>query len=93
MTPFLVPAVLFALFASPVAALVAGGSRRAQVAGLGGDAMPFSLQATTHVFTKTADGGTQRVVIKSITDTNQVCLVREHLHAIHHRRAGPSLYG
>ena len=44
--------------------------------------MPFSLAATTHVFTKTADGGTQRVVAKQASDATQVKLVREHLHEI-----------
>ena len=44
--------------------------------------MPFSLKATTHVFTKTAEGGTQRVIAKSPADAQQVKLVREHLHDI-----------
>ena len=44
--------------------------------------MPFSLKATTHVFTKTAEGGTQRVIAKSPADAQQVRLVREHLHDI-----------
>jgi hypothetical protein len=44
--------------------------------------MPFSLKATKHIFTKTADGGIQRVVAKSAGDTAQVKLVREHLRDI-----------
>ena len=44
--------------------------------------MPFSLKATTHVFTKTAEGGTQRVIAKSPADAQQVRLVREHLQDI-----------
>ena len=44
--------------------------------------MPFSLKATTHIFTKTGDGGIQRVVAKSATDTEQIKLVREHLRDI-----------
>ena len=56
--------------------------RQAEVARLGSDVMPFSVKATTHVFTKTAHGGTQRVVAKSLADAGQVKLVREHLHDI-----------
>ena len=44
--------------------------------------MPFSLKATTHVFTKTPEGGIQRVVAKSAADEQQVKLVREHLRDI-----------
>jgi len=68
--------------ASPLAALAADVQRQAEVAKLGADVMPFSLKATTHVFTKTAEGGTQRVIAKQAADTTQVRLVREHLHDI-----------
>ena len=44
--------------------------------------MPFNLKATTHIFTKTADGGVQRVVAKSAADVHQVKPVRLHLHDI-----------
>ena len=44
--------------------------------------MPFDLAKTTHVFTKTASGGTQRVVAKDPGDVEQVRLVRGHLRAI-----------
>src|SRR5664279_6334820 len=73
---------LLALFASPLVAHAADAQRQAEVAKLGADVMPFSLKATTHIFTKTAEGGIQRVVVKSTIDTKQVRLVREHLHAI-----------
>ena len=46
------------------------------------DVMPFRLDATTHVFTKTATGGVQRVVSKNPTDRVQTGLVRQHLHEI-----------
>jgi hypothetical protein len=36
--------------------------RQAEVAGHGKDVMPFSLAATTHIFTKTAEAGIQQVV-------------------------------
>lgn len=82
MTKYLLHATLLALFATPLAAQAADAQRQAEVAKLGTDVMPFSLKATTHVFTKTAEGGTQRVVAKSATDSTQVRLVREHLHDI-----------
>lgn len=45
--------------------------------------MPFSLQATRHVFTKSAQGGSQRVVVKNSADTGQTRLVRMHLRQMH----------
>jgi hypothetical protein len=65
-----------------VPVLAADAQRQAEVAKLGVDVMPFSLKATTHVFTKSAKGGIQRVVAKNAADTRQVALVREHLHEI-----------
>ena len=44
--------------------------------------MPFSLNGTTHIFTKNAQGGTQRVVVKNSADTAQVILIRQHLQDI-----------
>ncbi|WER50289.1 aspartate carbamoyltransferase [Cupriavidus sp. WKF15] len=67
----------------PLTAQSADTQRQAEVAKLGADVMPFSLRATTHVFTKTRDGGTQRVVAKDdASDVTQVRLVREHLQLI-----------
>jgi hypothetical protein len=82
MTKYLLHAALLALLASPLAVLAADAQRQAEVAKLGPDVMPFSLKATTHVFAKTAKGGTQRVIAKSVTDAVQVRLVREHLRDI-----------
>ena len=67
-----------------LSAVAADAQRQAEVAKLGTDVMPFSLKATTHIFTKTAEGGVQRVVAKnkSATDARQVKLVREHLREI-----------
>jgi hypothetical protein len=56
--------------------------RQTEVAARGKDIMPFDLKATTHVFTKTPDGGIQRVVAKDIADNEQTRLIREHLQAI-----------
>jgi hypothetical protein len=46
------------------------------------DVMPFDLKATTHIFTKTAEGGTQRVAVKNVSDAVQTRLVLEHLRDI-----------
>jgi hypothetical protein len=62
--------------------MMANSQRQAEVAERGKDVMPFSLPATTHVFTKTAEGGVQQVVAKKADDAAQVKLVREHLQAI-----------
>jgi hypothetical protein len=65
-----------------LSAVAADAQRQAEVATLGADVMPFGLKATTHIFTKTAEGGVQRVVAKSAADVQQVKLVREHLREI-----------
>ena len=82
MTKHLIQVTLAAFIALPLAGHAADTQRQAEVARLGADVMPFSLSATTHIFTKTADGGTQRVVAKDAGDAKQVALVRTHLHDI-----------
>jgi hypothetical protein len=63
-------------------AQTADTARQAEVARRGADVMPFDLAATQHVFTRTADGGTQRVVARKASDSAQVRLVRQHLREI-----------
>jgi hypothetical protein len=58
------------------------GQRQAEVAERGKEVMPFSLAATTHIFTKTAQGGVQQVVVKRAGDAEQVTLTRQHLQEI-----------
>jgi hypothetical protein len=41
--------------------------------------MPFDLDATTHIFTKTDDGGIQVVVSQDPGDAEQIALIRGHL--------------
>lgn len=53
--------------------------RQEVVAQRGAQVMPFSLEATTHVFDATDQGGTQRVVAKDPDDSEQIRLIREHL--------------
>jgi hypothetical protein len=43
--------------------------------------MPFDLNRTTHTFTKTADGGLQKVEVNDPTDTRDRDLIRAHLKA------------
>ena len=54
-------------------------SRQATVRERSADVMPFDLNATTHIFTKTSTGGIQRVVTKNPGDSKQAQLVRAHL--------------
>lgn len=60
----------------------ADDQRQGEVARRGTDVMPFSLKATTHVFTKTDRGGKQQVIAKDPANAHQVKLVREHLRDI-----------
>ncbi|WAI82278.1 MULTISPECIES: aspartate carbamoyltransferase [Achromobacter] len=60
----------------------ADAQRQAEVSERGKDVMPFSLSATTHIFTKNADGGVQRVVAKDASDADQVARIRQHLREI-----------
>ncbi|MCA8052348.1 MULTISPECIES: aspartate carbamoyltransferase [Burkholderia cepacia complex] len=53
-------------------------ARQKTVAQRGAGVMPFSLEATIHIFTKTADGGIQQVVTKR-DDPRQARLIRQHL--------------
>lgn len=63
------------------ALLFTGGeiSRQAMVAERGARVMPFSLDATTHVFDKNATGGTQRVIADAPGDRTEIRLIRQHL--------------
>ncbi|MBK9131551.1 MAG: aspartate carbamoyltransferase [Gammaproteobacteria bacterium] len=64
------------------AAEPASGQRLDEVAGRGAQVMPFSLERTTHVFTKTDRGGVQQVLAKDDGDQAQIALIREHLSKI-----------
>jgi hypothetical protein len=75
--------IIALLAAGGVVAVVAVGGegrpREVAVAERGAKVMPFSLDATTHVFDATATGGTQRVVADDPRDGEQIRLIREHL--------------
>lgn len=70
---------LFSAVGLPLVVMSADGPRQVEVAKRGADVMPFNLKATTHIFTKSNDGGVQRVIAKDPTDAEQTRLVREHL--------------
>jgi len=71
------------LTALPVLALEeASEPRRDEIARRGAEVMPFSLEQTTHIFTKTEKGGLQQVIVKEIPNTEQVKLVQAHLSKI-----------
>jgi hypothetical protein len=77
----------------PRVSAAADAQRQAEVAQRGETVMPFSLKATTHVFTKTANGGIQRVVAKDAADGGQVELVRQHLREIKRQFLGGNFSG
>jgi hypothetical protein len=56
--------------------------RQAEVAARGAEVMPFDLRATSHVFTKSRNGGLQQVLVRNPKDTAQLRLVRSHLRDI-----------
>ena len=61
--------------------------RRAEVAERGAQVMPFDLDATTHTFTDTDDGGVQTVTADDPDDAAQIDLIRGHLREERHRFA------
>jgi hypothetical protein len=50
----------------------------------GSHVMPFNLEQTTHVFSKTEQGGIQQVIVKNPANTEQIKLIRQHLTRISH---------
>lgn len=77
--PFLI--VLFA--AMPAHAVEKADEKRLkEVAERGAHVMPFDLEKTTHVFSKTAKGGVQQVIAKDKSDKEQISLIRAHLSEI-----------
>lgn len=53
--------------------------RQAEVADRGAEVMPFDLDATTHTFTDTDDGGIQTVTADDPSADDQIQLIRDHL--------------
>ncbi len=46
--------------------------------------MPFDLELTTHVFSKSVNGGIQKVIVKDLGNIKQINIIREHLTIIAH---------
>jgi hypothetical protein len=61
-----------------------GEARLNEVADRGRHIMPFNLEQTTHIFSKTQQGGVQQVIAKDKANTEQISLIREHLAKISH---------
>jgi hypothetical protein len=74
--------IVMAGLSAPLELFAADAERQAEVAQRGAEVMPFSLKATTHIFTKSDDGGNQRVIAKNPSDGVQIRLIRTHLRKI-----------
>lgn len=66
----------------PANAEPASPARLDEVAERGAMVMPFSLDKTTHVFSKTESGGRQEIIAKDGKDTAQIQLIHQHLSAL-----------
>ena len=75
------PARLF-VAVSAQAVEIASEDRLNEVANRGAHVMPFSLGQTTHIFSKTEKGGLQQVIVKDISNAEQIKLIQEHLSKI-----------
>jgi hypothetical protein len=73
---------LLLISASAQAVEKASDERLDEVARRGARVMPFSLEQTTHVFSKTEEGGVQQVIVKDSANAGQIQLIREHLSKI-----------
>jgi hypothetical protein len=60
----------------------ASEARLDEVVERGSHVMPFDLEKTTHIFSKTERGGVQQVVVKNAADSEQIRLIRQHLSKI-----------
>ncbi len=53
--------------------------RQAMVHEMGHQVMPFELSKTRHIFEMTESGGILRVIVKDLSDKEQISLIQEHL--------------
>lgn len=84
MNKLFIASFLLALFiAAPIQAVEKADEQRLdEVAERGSHVMPFDLEKTTHIFSKTDTGGIQQVIAKDKSDTERINLIRSHLSAI-----------
>ncbi|MCK5831343.1 MAG: aspartate carbamoyltransferase [Methylococcales bacterium] len=67
----------------PITAVEQASTERLnEVERLGRHVMPFDLNKTLHVFSKTEDGGIQQVISKKPLNKSQIILTQEHLKKI-----------
>jgi hypothetical protein len=81
-TTFFSTLIVMAGVTAPFELFAADVERQAEVAQRGAEVMPFSIKATTHIFTKSDDGGNQQVIAKNPADSVQIRLIRKHLREI-----------
>jgi hypothetical protein len=75
--------IIALLAATPAQAMEKADEKRLdEVAKRGTHVMPFDLEKTTHVFSRTDQGGLQHVVVKDKSDKEQIKLIRAHLSEI-----------
>ena len=60
----------------------ASDDRLDEVVQRGSTVMPFNLDQTTHIFSKTEQGGLQQVIVKDSSNAEQIKLIRAHLSKI-----------
>jgi len=61
----------------------ASEARLDEVAAKGRMVMPFNLEKTLHVFSKTKQGGVQQVIVKDPSNKAQISLIKTHLSKIY----------
>jgi len=78
-------ATLTLLIISPSYAVEKASEKRLdEVVQRGIHVMPFDLEQTTHIFSKTPTGGIQQVIVKNADNSAQIKLIRKHLAKISH---------
>jgi len=74
---------LFITYCTSVTAIEqTSNARQDEVARLGQQVMPFNLEQTLHIFSKTEAGGLQQVIVKQSANDFQITLIRKHLRKI-----------
>ncbi len=75
--------LLLVVFATTSYAVTPADPQRLdEVVARGVHVMPFDLDKTQHIFSKTENGGIQQVIAKDAADSAQIALIREHLSAL-----------
>jgi len=80
---FILSAVLMTQPLVVLAVEAASEARLDEVAAKGRMVMPFNLEQTMHVFSKTKQGGVQQVIAKDPSNKAQISLIKEHLGKIY----------